>query len=137
MTALISTHCRSRLLLLAAIPGLAGIAALSLSRSGTTTSNHLPPPFDPSSSIARPFPLEISPDPVSLGVVRSGQKASATLTLVNRGLQVLAIERIETSCSCLMITPESIRIGPGESKVLMLEFDPSAEPDFAAAFRST
>jgi hypothetical protein len=42
----------------------------------------------------------------------------------------MMIERIETSCPCLATTPGSIRISPGESKVLAIEFDPSAEPDF-------
>jgi hypothetical protein len=67
---------------------------------------------------------------VSLGVVGIGQEARADLTLANPGSQALTIERVETSCSCLTIAPRSIRIAPGESKTLSLEFDPSEEPDF-------
>ena len=49
---------------------------------------------------------------------------------MNHGSKPVSIERIETSCPCLTITPGSFRIGPGEKKGAAVEFDPSAEPDF-------
>ena len=65
-----------------------------------------------------------------LGVVTNRQKVRADITLINHGLQELSIDRIQTSCPCLATTPGSIRILPGESTVLAVEFDPSAEPNF-------
>jgi hypothetical protein len=43
-----STHQHGRLILLAAFPGLAGIAVLSLSLLGSAAPNHTPPPFEDS-----------------------------------------------------------------------------------------
>ena len=63
-------------------------------------------------------------------MVYRGQKARAVLTLVNHGSQAVAIERIETSCPCMTITPASILIEVGEKKLLTVEFDSSTELDF-------
>jgi hypothetical protein len=84
----------------------------------------------PASPAGSRFLLDCYPDPVSLGVLSSGQKSRTDFTLVNRTSQPLTIERIETSCPCLTTALASTSIGPGEKKVLSLEFDSSAEPDF-------
>jgi Protein of unknown function (DUF1573) len=76
------------------------------------------------------FSLEISPDRIELGVVNNGQVSKAALKLTNRGSRVLLIDRLETGCPCLLITPEQLRIGPSESEVVAVTFDPSGEPDF-------
>jgi Protein of unknown function (DUF1573) len=114
----------------AALSATLVLAVATLSILGPSTSNHTPPPVNLASSVGSHFPLEISPDPVLLGVVDRGQKAKAPFTLVNHGSQPVTVDRIETSCPCLTATPGSIRISPGERKVLAVEFDPSAEPDF-------
>jgi hypothetical protein len=76
------------------------------------------------------FPVEISPHLVELGVVSQGQLSKAALTLTNRGSRELLIDRLETSCPCLMITPSQLRLAPAESKIATVLFDPSDEPDF-------
>ncbi len=120
----------NRLLVWVTLPPAFVLAVSALSILGSSTPNHTPPPSNLASSAGKPFLLEISPDPVSLGVVSSGQKARASLTLLNRGPQPVTVERIDTGCPCLRTKPEWIRIAPGEAKVLAVEFDPSAEPDF-------
>jgi Protein of unknown function (DUF1573) len=75
-------------------------------------------------------PIEISPDPVEFGVVDEGQVSNAVLSLTNRGSRELVIDRVETSCPCLTITPGRLRIAPSERKVVAVVFDPSGEPDF-------
>lgn len=83
-----------------------------------------------SSPNGRGFFLKPSPDPVQFGVVVGGQEARQSLALVNWGDQPVMVERIETSCPCLIITPESTCIGPGETATVSVKFNPSAEPDF-------
>jgi len=102
----------------------------TLAIPGSSTLNHNPFSLSSVGTRGQHFPLEISPDPISLGVVDTGQKARGSLTLVNHGSQPVRVERIESSCPCLAITPHLIRIGPHEKKVLTVEFDGSVEPDF-------
>jgi hypothetical protein len=40
------------------------------------------------------------------------------------------IERIEASCPCVKVSPTQIVLGPGETKSLMITFDPSIEAGF-------
>jgi hypothetical protein len=56
--------------------------------------------------------------------------SKAALSLTNCGSRELLIDRLETGCPCLTITPERLRIGPSESEVVAVTFDPSGEPDF-------
>jgi Protein of unknown function (DUF1573) len=76
------------------------------------------------------FPVEISPDPVELGVVNEGRVSKAVLSLTNRAARELVIDRLETGCPCLTITPGQLLIAPSETKVVAVEFDPSGDPDF-------
>ncbi|MFI5460894.1 MAG: DUF1573 domain-containing protein [Isosphaerales bacterium] len=89
-----------------------------------------PPPLNPAGSDARQFPLEISPNPVSLGVLTAGRSVRSTVTLRNRGRQPVTVNRIEASCPCLRIHPNAFEIGAGEADALTFEFDHSAERDF-------
>jgi Protein of unknown function (DUF1573) len=63
-------------------------------------------------------------------VLDRGQKARVAFTIVNHGSQPAEIQRIETSCPCLTATPGKFLIVPGEERILGVEFDASAEPDF-------
>ena len=123
-------HQRGRLILLTAFPSLAGIAVFCISLIGSASPNHTPPLTNLASSARRHFPLEISPDPVRLGVVIQGHDARAHLTIFNRGSQPVSLDLIETTCPCLTIAPASIALPPGESKTLTIQFNSSAEPDF-------
>jgi len=62
--------------------------------------------------------------------VRSGQTATAVVALINRTSDAITIERIDTSCPCLAVTPGSFRIDSGERLALNLKFDSSTEPEF-------
>ncbi len=72
----------------------------------------------------------LDPDRLSLGVVAAGQRAKATLNVTNLGRDSVVVDRIETGCPCLTVTPSSIRLMPGETGALAVDFDPAAEPDF-------
>jgi len=87
-------------------------------------------PLNRASTKGQDFPLEISPGQLSLGVVKSGQKARGEFTLVNRGSKPVVIDRIETSCPCLITSPRLMRVDPGTARSLTVEFDASSEPDF-------
>jgi hypothetical protein len=63
-------------------------------------------------------------------VVGAGQKAKANLSVTNHGQEPVAVDRIETGCPCLTVTPSSIRLMPDETGAVAVEFDPSSEPDF-------
>lgn len=81
---------------------------------------------DPSGS----HPLEIGPDPLSFGSLRPGISAKEEVTVRNRGMAPIDIERVETSCPCLEVAPLPLRIGPGQNGRLMMRFNPAEEPDF-------
>jgi hypothetical protein len=90
---------------------------------------HSPPP----ASAPMPTPgdaLEVTPHPLSLGVVKAGAKARAEVCLANRGARAVVTQRIETSCPCLAAEPQSFRVEPEGREVLVIEFDSSAESDF-------
>lgn len=74
--------------------------------------------------------LEVSPDPIQLGVVNCGQSSKATFSLTNHGARVLLVERVESGCPCLTIEPKRLRIRPSEREVVAVTFDPSEDPSF-------
>ena len=115
------------------LPGSLVLASASLLILRSSTPNHIPPLSNSASSADRPFPLEISPDPVSLGILLPGQSTGAKVVLRNSGPQTVTVARIETSCPCLKIEPVSFKIGSGELVNLAIGFDPSHAPDFRGA----
>jgi len=119
---------RLRSRLWAALP--AGAVVIVTALAIVVPSPNLTPPVNSATSETHRFPLEISPDPVDLGVLPPRESAQATISLRNRGPHPLRVQRIETSGPCLTTTPGPIWIGRGECKVLAVEFDPSEEPDF-------
>ena len=52
------------------------------------------------------------------------------LTRYSRSRQPVTVVRVATSCPCLSAKQVPIRIGPAETRTLVLCFDPSDEPDF-------
>lgn len=127
-TSFTSIHNRTRFLLLITLCGPASLLYMSFRDSSNT--HYTPPLLNSASSASADSPLEISPNPISLGAVLTSKKAKASFTLANHWSQIVAVERIETSCPCLTISPESFHIQPGERKSIAVEFDPSTEPDF-------
>ena len=127
MESLAKSSCHHRFL---ACVASAPVAVIALTILDSWTPDHTPPPLNSASSSHKHFSLEISPDPVSLGVVGSGQKVGASLILTNPGIQPVMVERLETSCPCLTIIPSSIRIGPGDMTTLAVTFDSFSEPGF-------
>lgn len=92
---------------------------------------HQPPPFESvTSAPGDHLSLALSPERLSLGVIAAGQKAQATLGVTNLTQQPVVADRIETSCPCLKVTPSSIRLAPGETTMLTIDFDSSSEPEF-------
>lgn len=77
---------------------------------------HISPPR--LGSAGRPayhFPLEISPDHVVLDATGQGDTTSAVILLRNTRLRHVTINRVETSCPCVRITPIPVRVGPNET----------------------
>lgn len=131
------TSCRLTLwVALAAVPPVCAIATLAISPRRASSFRSVPnssPPPPVRSLEAAPgdhFPLALDPDRLSLGVVSAGQKAKATLNVTDIGRDSVFVDRIETGCPCLTVTPSSIRLMSGETGALAVDFDPAAEPDF-------
>ena len=74
--------------------------------------------------------LETEPDRVSFGVLRPGRQAVGSLKLSNSSSQQVRVERIQTSCPRVSVTPSSMTLGPGETVTLAVTFDPRHYPDF-------
>ncbi|CAN0426499.1 unnamed protein product [Phaeothamnion confervicola] len=75
--------------------------------------------------------LIVNPDPIPLGKLPPGRGARAAAKLFNPSSESLVVERVETSCPCVRSTTRlPLRINPGETEILDVEFDPSKEPGF-------
>lgn len=68
-----------------------------------------------------------------LGELSQGISAKKAVSVHNPGLHTLTVERVDTSCPCLTATPVPMKIGPGETRTLNVNFDPVAEPDYHGA----
>ena len=114
----------------ALLVALGFVVALLIPGSPGATRGHSHATADPFNSAVSGAPLQVSPDPVSLGSLSPGQQATGRITLRNPGQSPVIVERVETSCSCLDVGPFPIKIEPGRSANLTVRFDPADEPDF-------
>jgi len=130
MSALVKDPRPGRIFLWVALPITFGLIAALIPPPGFSTQNQTPPPSKLASSTGRHFPLEISPDPIDLGIMRQGQSNAAKITLHNPSQQPVVVQRISTSCPCLHVVGQPLKLGPGESDTLAVGFQPSDEPDF-------
>jgi HYDIN/CFA65/VesB family protein len=133
MVVLSRVNRSNRLLVWVALlsPSVLAISALSI--RGLSTPNHVIPlslSSHSASTASQHFPLEISPDLISLGVLDAGQSARVKLALRNPGRYTAVLERIETSRPCLQINPSTMRVEPGESGSLVVTFDTPHDSDF-------
>ncbi len=87
-------------------------------------------PLDSRRPVEPRFPLEASPDPVSLGSLAPGEGAEAQIGLRNRHPSPIVVQTIDSSCPCIEIQPSQVSIDPGKSATLRAKFKPQVEPDF-------
>lgn len=77
-----------------------------------------------------------SPDKPALAVkceslsLRPGEMGRAGLTITNRAPTGVSIQRFETSCPCVRVSPSSIHIPSHQTASLYVTYDPTEEPDF-------
>jgi len=91
--------------------------------------NDPPSPLNPKTGVAV-LPLEASPNPMLMGKVAAGHSATATILLCNRGADVITVQRVDTSCPCLMVGPAPGKIPPGQLEHLAVTFDAGQDPEF-------
>ncbi len=107
---------------------LATLAGLGLSACSAAVPS-VPPPILLGRGASHPLSL-IPSEPISLGSLPPGGKASGSLTLKNVSSVPIRVGRIETSCPCLAVSPWPIRIEAGSGHPLTIAFDPASEPEF-------
>jgi Protein of unknown function (DUF1573) len=106
-------------------------AAAILALLAATAANRTPPPFSKLTTVAAQlFPLEVTPDPISLGTLEPGRSAVAKLTLRNSTSHPVLVSRVQTSCHCLNVAGQPTHIGSGQVADLTVKFDPTDDPDF-------
>lgn len=96
-------------------------------------SERLPPAPQRNSSVTEvdaKTPLSVKPDPVTLGVIPTGEKARATLLIINPGSERLELTNVRTTCPCVGLEGLPVSIEPGKSVELRVTFDPTEEPNF-------
>jgi hypothetical protein len=76
------------------------------------------------------FPLAISPDPITFGVLNGRTSVRRVISARNMQNVPLRLARIETSCPCIRVVPLPVQVAPDETQNWTVTFDPSAEPDF-------
>jgi Protein of unknown function (DUF1573) len=84
----------------------------------------------PVATAGQHLPLEVRPNPVSLGRFAQGQAVKCEFRVVNPGSEMVRIERVQLSCTCLEVGPMPVRVEPGEENVLAVRYDPSEDPEF-------
>lgn len=67
---------------------------------------------------------------LDLGTVGPGSKISGTLQVANKTNRAWRIDRVETSCTCLMVKPGKFEVAGGGSFAANVVFDPASKPDF-------
>jgi hypothetical protein len=126
-----ASKSRSRLLIWAVPSAIAVLVASWFTLLGSSAANPTPPPaLGPAYPSRQLFPLEIDPNPVSLGILEVGQSGERLVSLRNPQSELVYLERISTSCPCIQVTPAPIQVSPRETKNLTVRFDLSTEPDF-------
>lgn len=68
-----------------------------------------------------------------LGSIPPGQRAEGTLTLLNPHGEALTVDRVETSCPCVLVSPLPLGVDAGQSATLSVVFDASHDPAFRGA----
>ena len=67
---------------------------------------------------------------LDLGTIPPGSPVTGSLRLVNPSARIWRIARVETSCSCLRVSPTRFVVKPGQSTTLDVVCDLRSEPDF-------
>ena len=74
--------------------------------------------------------IKIKSQEIFLGKLRPGQRVSKKMLVENLSSKAIIVARMETSCTCITITPCPARIEPHDSTEFTVEYDPFEEPDF-------
>jgi len=77
--------------------------------------------------------LILEPSEVFLGTIDPGRRITTPVTIRNRGDVRLVIDRIDTSCDCVRMTPSTVTLDAGQSAFLSVEYNPNSEPEFRGA----
>ena len=107
----------------ALLVALGFVVALLIPGSSGSTRGHSHATADTFNSAVSGAPLQVSPDPVSLGSLGLGQQAAGRLAPCHLGHGQVIIERVETSCPCLDVEPLPIKIEAGRSANLTIRFN--------------
>jgi hypothetical protein len=67
--------------------------------------------------------LSLSADVVDMGKMNGGGKMSKSITISNTGKSDLKILRLDTDCSCALLSPEKLIIPPNETITVDVTFD--------------
>lgn len=98
-----------------------GLARRLRPRHQARCNRHNPPPLSP---------LNVRPDPLSFGTLEPGVSAKGTLTVRNPGAESITIERIDTSCPCVKISPVPLVVRSNGAATLTVAYDANDDPNF-------
>ena len=104
---------------------LLGVGFACAAGAALSPSAQAPPPARPAIS-----GLIVEPRAIRLGTIAPGRTAQASATLRNPGTEAIEVAHFDASCPCVRVTPDRLRIAPGQSAMIGLTFDPADEPDF-------
>jgi len=98
------------------LASLAGLSACIPSHNHTKKNVH-----------TNSVPLVIQPAEMDMGEVMEGHDARATLFLRNTGPLPVHVEKVESSCGCTAVTPDTRELAPGEFTPLHVRVDTTAK----------
>jgi len=127
----IVTACRgTRTLTWVVVPGVAGLIALTahgVPRSGQSALSARPVMTGPGG-----LPVAVGAE-ADLGALPPGRAGSGSLRVQNVSSERLTVERVETSCPCVVVRGLPVSLESNEARDLELSFDPSEDPEFRGA----
>jgi hypothetical protein len=70
---------------------------------------------------------------VELGVLGPGQSARRPVILENALSDEITLQRVETSCDCVVVVGPPVCLAPKQAKAIDVSFDPSMDPEYRGA----
>lgn len=74
--------------------------------------------------------MTVTPSRVNLGNIPQGRVSFQAVLLRNSAQRPIEVTRWQTSCECISVMPDAVRLNSGEEEYVEIRCDPSHNPEF-------
>jgi hypothetical protein len=79
------------------------------------------------------YPIEVTPNPLSLGTLHRGKYARNSFVIRNRSSEPVDLDHLETSCECVQVILPTHSLAPGQEMLGELEVNLAQKPMFTGS----